>query len=152
VTIQLTYPTASLEDVLAYQHSGVIRRYCREQHVAQEAGEECFREMLKWLYLCYRYSIDEQPHIFVCSMTPEILQLDEMWHCFVLHTRDYAEFCDKYFGFFLHHEPGDDADSKAENPTDLAAILTEQLGFVHDVLGEATLRAWYEQCRYAKAN
>lgn len=30
---------------------------------------------------------------------------DDMWHEFLLHTRDYAAFCDAAFGQFLHHEP-----------------------------------------------
>jgi hypothetical protein len=139
----------SLDEVLAYRHGNVVRRYCREQQVSLEVGEERFQEMLKWLYLCYRYAIDEQPHRFECAMTPELLQLDEMWHCFVLHTRDYAEFCDRYFGFFLHHEPQNDEVAETGTPVDLEAMLTEQLTFVFDILGEETLRAWYEECRYA---
>ncbi|MGQ0774844.1 MAG: hypothetical protein ACT4NY_10570 [Pseudonocardiales bacterium] len=31
--------------------------------------------------------------------------VDDMWHEMVLHTRDYAAFCDTAFGRFLHHEP-----------------------------------------------
>ena len=115
---------------------------------SQEEGEELFREMLKWLYLCYRYAADDLPHGFACSMTPEILKIDEMWHCFVLHTRDYADFCETNFGFFLHHEPQGD-DGPAPELDDIEAQLTEQLTFMHYVLGADTLRAWYEECRYA---
>jgi hypothetical protein len=35
---------------------------------------------------------------------PSVL-VDDMWHKFLLHTRDYAAFCDAAFGRFLHHEP-----------------------------------------------
>lgn len=31
--------------------------------------------------------------------------VDEAWHEFVLHTLDYAMFCDKAYGTFLHHRP-----------------------------------------------
>ncbi len=31
--------------------------------------------------------------------------VDDMWHEFLLHTRDYAAFCDAAIGQFLHHEP-----------------------------------------------
>lgn len=31
--------------------------------------------------------------------------VDDMWHELLLHTRDYAAFCDAAFGRFLHHEP-----------------------------------------------
>jgi len=31
--------------------------------------------------------------------------VDDLWHEFMLHTREYAEFCDAAFGRFLHHQP-----------------------------------------------
>ncbi len=31
--------------------------------------------------------------------------VDDMWHELVLHTRDYAAFCEDAFGRFLHHVP-----------------------------------------------
>ena len=31
--------------------------------------------------------------------------VDDMWHELLLHTRDYAAFCNAAFGRFLHHEP-----------------------------------------------
>src|SRR3954465_1534677 len=31
--------------------------------------------------------------------------VDEFWHAHILHTRKYAEDCDKVFGAFIHHEP-----------------------------------------------
>ena len=31
--------------------------------------------------------------------------VDELWHELVLHTREYAAFCDAVFGRFLHHQP-----------------------------------------------
>jgi hypothetical protein len=33
------------------------------------------------------------------------LVVDDMWHEMVLHTREYAEFCDTAFGRFVHHTP-----------------------------------------------
>lgn len=32
---------------------------------------------------------------------------DVGWHAFLLHTREYAAFCDREFGRFIHHIPGD---------------------------------------------
>ncbi len=31
--------------------------------------------------------------------------VDDLWHEMVLHTREYAQFCDAALGRFLHHEP-----------------------------------------------
>jgi hypothetical protein len=45
--------------------------------------------------------------------------VDDLWHEMVLHTRDYAEFCDTALGRFLHHvpesamSPGDAARNRA---------------------------------------
>ncbi|MGH3861455.1 glycine-rich domain-containing protein [Actinokineospora sp.] len=33
--------------------------------------------------------------------------VDEGWHAFLLHTREYAEFCRMVAGRFIHHRPGD---------------------------------------------
>ena len=83
-------------------------------------------------------------------MTVEIGQLDEMWHTFLLFTRDYADFCERYFGFFLHHIPQDDAEDERPFDADLVRCqLERQYGLIYDVLGEQTLLAWYDECRYA---
>ncbi len=35
-------------------------------------------------------------------------QVDIGWHAFVLHTLDYAKFCERVAGRFIHHVPTDD--------------------------------------------
>ncbi|WP_431904663.1 glycine-rich domain-containing protein [Amycolatopsis thermoflava] len=42
--------------------------------------------------------------------------VDLGWHTFVLHTKDYAEFCDRVAGRFLHHVPTDESDPSAGGP------------------------------------
>jgi hypothetical protein len=32
---------------------------------------------------------------------------DDLWHAFILHTRDYERFCGKAFGRFFHHVPAE---------------------------------------------
>jgi hypothetical protein len=32
-------------------------------------------------------------------------EVDEVWHAFVLFTREYADFCQAAFGAFIHHVP-----------------------------------------------
>lgn len=31
--------------------------------------------------------------------------IDPGWHTFMLHTEDYASWCEEKFGYFLHHRP-----------------------------------------------
>lgn len=40
-------------------------------------------------------------------------QVDIGWHTFILYTRDYAEFCDRIAGRFIHHIPTDDSQEPA---------------------------------------
>jgi hypothetical protein len=134
----------ALNRVLAYRHDGVIRRYCQEHLASPAEGKEVFREMLRWLYLYYRGQVDG-PEDFACALSPEIEKIDWMWHAFMLFTRDYADFCDRYFGFFLHHVPAED--EPAESVTQ--AELERQFSFVCRVLGANTLNAWYGDCRFA---
>jgi hypothetical protein len=35
-------------------------------------------------------------------LSPEV---DEVWHAFILFTREYAAFCQEAFGVFIHHVP-----------------------------------------------
>lgn len=37
--------------------------------------------------------------------------VDDVWHEFILHTKEYAKFCEQYLGFFLHHVPNDEEKS-----------------------------------------
>lgn len=34
--------------------------------------------------------------------------VDQMWHAHVLHTCEYMQDCQNYFGYFLHHVPDED--------------------------------------------
>jgi len=139
----------TLAEVLAYRHPGVFRRYAREQHASQEEAEEIFQETLKWLYLCgcgLREDVS-------CAMTPEIAKLDVMWHTFLMFTRDYADFCERYFGVFLHHVPNEDEEEAREEGAEaVREQLERHFGLVYDVLGEDTLKRWYEEERYAAAS
>jgi hypothetical protein len=150
MTANATTPPVSLDEVLAYRHPAVVRRYAKEHGATLGEAEAVFQETLKWLYLCYR-GIIAGPESVGCPMTPEIAQLDEMWHTFMLFTRDYADFCERYFGFFLHHVPNEDEEETPEDPQTVRAQLERHFGLVYDVLGEETLQSWYEECRYAAA-
>jgi len=54
---------------------------------------------------------------------------DDLWHEFILHTRDYGRFCNQAFGRFLHHTP--------------AIVLRE--GARRD--NSALRRVWWQCCR-----
>ncbi|WP_327042767.1 hypothetical protein OG400_11840 [Micromonospora ureilytica] len=55
-----------------------------------------------------------------CAVTaepigPSVL-VDIGWHTFILHTHDYAEFCHRIAGRFIHHEPEPTPDDDVPHP------------------------------------
>jgi len=67
------------------------------------------------------------------SLAPSEL-VDIGWHTFILDTHEYAAFCDRVAGRFLHHVPNDDQ-RPAESPADVLArtcAAMRTLGFQLD--------------------
>jgi len=139
---------AGLADLLSYRHEGVVNRFARVHGVSRERSEVLFVETLKWLWLARR-AREAAPPGLVLSIPPEILGIDEMWHVFLLFTRDYTALCHAHLGGFVHHDPAPDGSGEAVDTDVFAAELGAFYGFVHDELGEATLRAWFEEQRFA---
>ncbi len=50
------------------------------------------------------------------SLAPSKL-VDFGWHAFILHTVDYARFCERVVGHFVHHAPTDEADQLPGDPS-----------------------------------
>jgi hypothetical protein len=64
--------------------------------------------------------------------------VDDYWHEFVLHTRDYSEFCDTGLGRFMHHVP-ESAMSTAEAAANHGSTLRSTLKLAQEDEGvEAT--------------
>ena len=55
---------------------------------------------------------------------------DDLWHEFILYTREYERFCSKAFGAFLHHTPA-------------AALAPDQKNS-----NEGLRRVWWYTCKY----
>jgi hypothetical protein len=63
----------------------------------REEARTLFQEVKKYLVLAAR---DDARAIPMFSV-----RVDEVWHQFVLFTAEYAEFCTRFAGRFLHHVP-----------------------------------------------
>lgn len=142
---------ASLAEVLAYKNRDVVQRFLESYPIAPGDAEEIFIEAKRWLWLAgYRATLRGRRQLVV---TRPMAALDEMWHCFVLYTQDYAEFCFRFFGKFIHHQPVTVAEKTRtrrrlqKDPEGFARTVARQMewqyGFVAEHLGEETLRKWY---------
>ena len=144
----------SLEAVLQYQNPLVIKRFKRNNPKLEHKAEILFLDMLKYLWLCKKHELDleldkDNPNLnFTCVMHQEMIDIDEMWHTFILITKDYAAFCQEYFGEFLHHIPEMvNEDAKGEKNIDEQAVFQHELelflSYVYEKLGEETVKSWF---------
>ncbi|UBM58617.1 hypothetical protein LAG90_17600 [Marinilongibacter aquaticus] len=144
-----------LKEVLAYDNENVLSRFMDMFAVDQAEASYLFTETKKFLYLC------QMPRVFIPD---ELLILDEMWHNFILFTKDYHAFCQKNFGRYFHHLPASKKEKELQrlkNETDPEAAQKEfedKLAYLiactYDHLGEETAIKWFRQYpeRYSKEN
>lgn len=144
-----------LDEVLLYENEEVVQRFMADFAISKADAEEIFTETKRWLWLC----ADEMETSAngIGSRIPllsEARVIDLMWHTFLLFTREYAAFCQKYFGFFVHHQPRTHVEKMAWEhrvAEDRDAALAEKRAtlragylIVCDRLGQTTLKKWCE--------
>lgn len=56
--------------------------------------------------------------------------VDIGWHTFILYTVDYAAFCDRVAGRFIHHVPDDDPTDQGGTPPTIPTTMTDRKSVV----------------------
>lgn len=108
----------------AYKNSTFMLRVLVDEfnHLSQD--ELCIRiaEFLKFIYLRSLHPADE-------SFVPVKKPIDEIWHAFIVQTRDYEKFCQALPGnVFLHHTTVHLHDLGEEK--DKPALVQEMLSWI----------------------
>ncbi len=146
-------PTISLREILKYRNEPLIRAFAKKKQLTLAESEDIFLELLKWLWFLANRDTKN-------SLLPEGFPtfkeqgpIDAFWHEFILDTRAYQEFCDQYFGIFLHHVPTPDGMEGASHsmaqldPVKMQAItkslIIRAMHEVHDAFGKETMLLWY---------
>lgn len=151
--IELICP--SISDVVTYSNPHVIDSFRSLLDVSEGEAHGIFHETIKWLWFCNDVAarpFDGMHNAPVIDSS--LLIIDEMWHTFILHTRDYFDFCFKHFGRYLHHQPTLRAEKEAMQASlqvltteQRASLLTEQkrgqYNAVYERLGRDTFKTWY---------
>src|SRR3990167_4156190 len=134
----------SLNEVLGNINPRVLNKFRTLYDVTRVDALEVATETNRWLWLNARLNQDRENRVIgiprVLVIHHGMVIMDEYWHTFVLHTRDYKKFCQDQFGFFIHHSPS------SPDFQELNQEETEcQLSYIWDVLGEETVVKWYEE-------
>lgn len=139
----------NLNNLINYQNSKIMSRYSLDYPQSKMQAEDALKELMNYVWLCHKHKADKRLHPndntlnFSCVIHAEMKDIDNMWHTFLLFTKDYHDFCNNYLnGIFFHHEPiiGTDChlvDKQYEQE------LTFYLSYIYDNLGEDTLIKWF---------
>lgn len=119
--------TLALTDFLAYENPTVIHYYSYHRKLSLEDVQQKFKDLLAWFWLSeHRLNQGKKTYLF-----GPLLQLDDLWHTFILHTRDYVAFGLQFFGTYYHHDvetPGKEYELNEEDLRDLLNDCFENLG------------------------
>jgi hypothetical protein len=101
------------EAMLAYEAPFLIEKLCKENITeTPEEARALFAEFKKYLWLV---SVDDSVDWKMYS-----LRVDEVWHQFVLFTREYIDFCMQFFHLYVQHNPSNAPDRPLPGDADEA--------------------------------
>ncbi|MEV6683339.1 hypothetical protein AB0N09_41795 [Streptomyces erythrochromogenes] len=94
----LSLPAVERSAAVDHPAPYLIEKLLKEQIVDSAAEAELlFREVKRYCVL-----VHEHPDR---SWQMHSLRVDEAWHQFILFTVQYQEFCERFFGRYVHHAP-----------------------------------------------
>lgn len=138
-----------IDYVLNYKNQNVIDKFCDTLKIEEGSAQIIFQDMLIWLCINHINSLNSEKVSLYIDYNLRII--DEMWHCFILHTLDYEKFCHEYFKKFIHHQPA----SKQEKEINIKKIKTDLFSeeykneikktysFIYDLIGKEAFLRWF---------
>lgn len=90
-----------LSAVLAYQNTSVVSYFCHHHpEYTEQEGQILFSDLLGWMWLNKQRALqNKKTYLF-----GPLLEIDHLWHAFILHTQDYVNFSMEFFGAYFHHD------------------------------------------------
>jgi hypothetical protein len=140
---------SSLEEAVAESDERIVRKFLESYDLPPDEARDLLVETKKWLWLFAKSQEDAAaggaPPTLVVDEPLRLL--DEMWHTFILFTREYTDYCQKHFGRYIHHAPALQEDGMAgeADRSGAADRLRARYEYVYDTLGEETVLKWYSE-------
>lgn len=149
-----------LQALESFEEPEVILKFARDFKIPVSDSKILFKETMKMLWLMVKHTQDVEkpgdisvPRTFVLQKSME--PLDKMWHEFILFTREYHEFCDRFFGEYIHHIPCSEKEFQAFQQRKVerqeAFERTERnelrvfVRYIQENLGSDTLEVWFKK-------
>jgi len=109
VTLEQRVEAAEMFDM-----SRILARYCKDYDVPMSLALEQEIELKRYLILC------AQDPAASYGMRGCV---DDLWHTFLLFTKDYMDFCYELKSHFIHHVPNDPGEAPSPGPSTYAQFL-----------------------------
>lgn len=91
-----TYAQGMIQRAMSFPMADVVERYRRDYDVGEEDSVLHEREVKRYLALAALYP--DNP----LGMAGKA---DDLWHTFIIFTREYHRFCMNVAGYYIHHRP-----------------------------------------------
>ncbi|MCC2630910.1 MAG: hypothetical protein K0S38_719 [Candidatus Paceibacter sp.] len=88
---------SDLDKLLALPFSPLIERMIDNHGWSEQDALQGFEDLMRYFFLCAAHKWSEP-----FAPPPKI---DEIWHAFILFTKEYRQFCFTFFGRFIEHRP-----------------------------------------------
>ena len=137
-----------LEDILNYKNPDVVKRFQKDFPKKAEKAEELFTDLMRFFWGTKKHLSDRTlnpanpEYDFIFIMDEDMRDIDQMWHIFLLYTRDYMNFCEQYFGSYLHHQP-DLVPIFEKSGFKYETNLEKFLNYNYDLFGETVIQRWF---------
>jgi hypothetical protein len=95
-------PANVVQEAMNFPMGPVLARYKKDFNVSDETAKNHEVELKRYLVLCSLYP-EAQFNMFS-------EQVDNLWHTFIMFTKDYNAFCKRIANKFLHHSPHDESE------------------------------------------
>lgn len=92
-------PIFLYEEMKGENFEAIIASVCNEFGETPERAKELLDAFLQWFSLI--------PFLKSGDVLQMLVSVDKVWHSMILHTRFYREFCRKYVGKYVDHDPLD---------------------------------------------
>lgn len=126
---------AERPDIFAYEAPFVIERLLKNGVVeSPEEGEFLFREFKRWMQI----TASDRSRLWPIFS----LQIDEVWHAFILYTREYTAFCNQHFGRYVHHTPNNAPRFPEQEEKEIASFDTFSARY-ESAFGEPPPALWH---------
>lgn len=130
---------SSVDCIKKYQNEAVVSYFhAKNATYSKVEVEQLFIDLLAWMWLHQQRLLQGK----LTFLFGPLLDLDEIWHIFILHTQDYTNFCTHYFGTYFHHHIEPLGFERQLEPSELEDFLQDCFTY----LGQA----WVER-RFAAA-